>query len=160
MTQKLTPNLWFDTEAEEAAAYYCSIFEGGKILNVTHYTADAPREEGMVMTVEFEIAGMRIVGINGGSQFQFDEAVSLQIDCEDQAEVDYYWEKLTADGGSESQCGWCKDKYGFSWQVVPRGMEAVFSNPDKEAAHRGMQAMLKMRKIDVAALRAAAAGEG
>jgi predicted 3-demethylubiquinone-9 3-methyltransferase (glyoxalase superfamily) len=155
MTQKLTPNLWFDTEAEEAAEYYCSIFEDGKILHVAHYTENSPREAGMVMTVEFEIAGMRIVGINGGPQFTFDEAVSLQITCADQDEVDYYWEKLTADGGSEGQCGWCKDRYGFSWQVVPQGMEEVFANPDKEVANRAMQAMLKMGKIDVAALRAA-----
>lgn len=159
MTQKLTPSLWFDTEAEEAANFYCSVFPGGKILNVAHYTADSPREEGMVMTVEFEIAGMRIVGINGGPEFPFSEAVSLQISCEDQDEVDYYWERLTADGGSPGPCGWCKDRYGFSWQVVPKGMDEVFSNPDKDVAYRAMQAMLKMSKLDVAALRAAAMGE-
>jgi predicted 3-demethylubiquinone-9 3-methyltransferase (glyoxalase superfamily) len=109
------------------------------------------------MTVEFELNAQRFVGINGGPHFKFDEAVSFQITCEDQDEVDYYWEKLT-EGGEESQCGWLKDRFGLSWQVVPKGMEAVFSNPDKEKADRAMQAMLKMSKLDIAALRAAADG--
>ena len=113
----------------------------------------------MAMTVEFDLDGQRIVAINGGPQFTFDEAVSFQITCEDQDEVDYYWEKLT-EGGEESQCGWLKDKYKLSWQVVPTGMEQVFADPDPERAQRAMQAMLGMRKIDVAALREAADGVG
>ncbi len=110
------------------------------------------------MTVEFELVGQRFVGINGGPQFTFNEAVSFQIACEDQDEVDYYWERLTADGGEESQCGWLKDKFGLSWQVVPTGLDELFADPDPAKAQRAMQAMLGMRKIDIAALRAAAEG--
>jgi predicted 3-demethylubiquinone-9 3-methyltransferase (glyoxalase superfamily) len=157
MQQRITPNLWFDTEAEEAADFYTSIFDDSRVVNVTHYTEAGPREAGMVMTVEFELDGQRFVGINGGPQFTFDEAVSLQINCETQDEVDYYWERLT-DGGEESQCGWLKDRYGLSWQVVPAGMEEVFSDPDPERARRAMEAMLGMRKLDIAALRSAADG--
>ncbi|MEA2408346.1 MAG: hypothetical protein QOE69_2465 [Thermoleophilaceae bacterium] len=158
MSQKITPNLWFDTESEEAAEFYVSVFkDDSRVLNVSRYPEDAPRQAGMVMTVEFELKGQRFVGINGGDQFKFDEAVSFQITCEDQDEVDYYWEKLS-EGGEEGQCGWLKDRYGLSWQVVPKGMEAVFGDPDPERAHRAMQAMLKMRKLDIAALRAAADG--
>jgi predicted 3-demethylubiquinone-9 3-methyltransferase (glyoxalase superfamily) len=154
---KLIPNLWFDTEAEEAAAFYTSVFPNSRVVTKTHYPEDAPREAGMVMTVEFELDGQRFVGINGGPEFKFDEAVSFQIDCADQAEVDYYWEKLL-DGGKPSQCGWLTDRYGLAWQVVPQGMDEVFSDPDPEKAHRAMQAMLKMVKIDVAELKAAAEG--
>jgi predicted 3-demethylubiquinone-9 3-methyltransferase (glyoxalase superfamily) len=158
VSQKITPNLWFDTESEEAAEFYVSVFkDDSRVLNVSRYPEDAPRQAGMVMTVEFELKGQHFVGINGGDQFKFDEAVSFQITCEDQDEVDYYWEKLS-EGGEEGQCGWLKDRYGLSWQVVPKGMEAVFSDPDPERAHRAMQAMLKMRKLDIAALRAAADG--
>ena len=158
MSQKITPNLWFDTEAEEAAEFYCSLFEGSKILFKTHYPEDAPREAGMVMTVEFELNGERFTGINGGPDFKFNEAVSLLINCKDQDEVDCFWEKLT-DGGEESVCGWLKDRFGVSWQVVPEGMDEVFADDDPERAHRAMQAMLKMRKLDIAALRAAADGD-
>lgn len=158
MSKQIIPNLWFDTEAEEAANFYISVFKDGRILSVSHYTEGSPREAGMVMTVEWEVDGNRFVGINGGPNFKFDEAVSFQITCEDQDEVDYYWDALTADGGEEGQCGWLKDKFGLSWQVVPKGMEEVFSNPDPEAAKRAMQAMLKMKKLDVAALRDAADG--
>jgi predicted 3-demethylubiquinone-9 3-methyltransferase (glyoxalase superfamily) len=157
MQQRIRANLWFDTEAEEAAEFYVSIFDNSRVVNVTHYTEGAPREAGMVMTVEFELDGQRFVGINGGPQFTFDEAMSLEILCEDQEEVDYYWERLT-DGGEESQCGWLKDRYGVSWQVVPKGMDEVFSDPDPERAKRAMEAMLKMRKLDIGALRAAADG--
>ena len=157
MQHKITPNLWFDTEAEEAAEFYTSIFEDSRIVNVTHYTEAGPREAGTVMTVEFELNGQRFVGINGGPQFKFDEAVSFQIDCETQEEVDDYWERLT-DGGEESQCGWLKDRYGLSWQVVPAGMEEIFSDPDPKRAERAMQAMFGMRKLDIAALRRAADG--
>ena len=158
MKQKITPNLWFDTEAEEAAQFYISVFgKDSRVVNVTHYTEGAPREAGMVMTVEFELDGQRFVGINGGPEFTFDEAVSFEISCEDQDEVDYYWERLT-DGGEESVCGWLKDRYGASWQVVPTGMEELFADPDSSKAERAMKAMLGMRKLDIAALRSAAGG--
>jgi predicted 3-demethylubiquinone-9 3-methyltransferase (glyoxalase superfamily) len=156
--QKIVTNLWFDTEAEEAANFYVDVFKGGQIVNVTHYTEAGPREAGMVMTVEFELMGQRFVGINGGPEFKFDEAISLQINCEDQDEVDYYWDALTADGGEESMCGWLKDKYGISWQVTPAGLDDVFSDANPEQAKRVMEAMLKMRKLDVDTLRATAAG--
>ena len=157
MKQKIIPNLWFDTESEEAADFYVSLFKNSRIVNVTHYPEGAPREAGMVMTVEFELDGQRFVGINGGPDFKFDEAVSFQIDCEDQDEVDYYWERLS-EGGEEGPCGWVKDRFGLSWQVVPTGMEELFADPDPARAQRAMQAMLGMKKLDVAALRSAADG--
>jgi predicted 3-demethylubiquinone-9 3-methyltransferase (glyoxalase superfamily) len=155
MPQKIVTNLWFDTEAEEAAEFYTSLFENSRIANISRYPEGAPRQAGMVMTVEFELDGQRFVGINGGPKFTFTEAISLQISCEDQEEVDYFWERLT-DGGEEGQCGWLKDRYGLSWQVVPKGMDDVFSDPDPERARRATQAMLGMRKLDIAALRSAA----
>lgn len=155
---KLVPNLWFDGQAEEAADFYVAIFPASKILMKTHYTEGSPGEPGSVMTVEFELDGQRIVGINGGPSFPFTEAVSLQIECADQAEVDYYWERLLADGGTESQCGWLKDRFGFSWQVIPKGMDEVFAGGDPERAQRAMTAMLTMKKLDLAALREAAEG--
>lgn len=158
MAQKIVPNLWFDTEAEEAAAFYTSVFENSRILAVTHYPEEAPREAGMVMTVEFELDGQRFVGINGGPEFKFDEAVSFEIKCEDQDEIDYFWEKLS-EGGKEGPCGWLKDRFGLAWQVVPTGMEELFADADKSRAQRAMTAMLKMGKIDAAALQAAADGE-
>ena len=158
MQQKIVPNLWFDTEAEEAAEFYVGVFENSRIVNVTHYTEAGPREAGLVMTVEFELDGQRFIGINGGSEFKFDEAVSFAIECETQEEVDYYWTRLT-EGGEESQCGWLKDRYGLSWQVVPTGMEKLFADPDKRRAERAMKAMLGMRKLDIAALQRAADGE-
>ena len=157
MQQRITPNLWFDTEAEEAADFYTSVFKNSRVVGKTHYTENAPREAGMVMTVEWELDGQRFVGINGGPEFKFDEAVSLAISCEDQAEVDYYWEKLT-DGGEEGPCGWCKDKFGLSWQVTPTGMDELFSDSDKSRAERAMRAMFEMKKLDIAALNAAADG--
>ncbi len=157
MPQKIIPNLWFDTEAEEAAGFYTSVFKNSRIVHVARYTEAGPRPAGMVMTVEFELDGQRFVGINGGPEFEFDEAVSFQISCETQDEVDYYWERL-GEGGREGQCGWIKDKYGLSWQVVPTGMEEVFGDPDPERARRAMQAMLGMSKLDIAALRSAADG--
>ena len=157
MQQKIVPNLWFDTQAEEAAAFYTSVFANSGIVNVTHYTEGGPRPAGTVMTVEFELDGQRFVGINGGPQFTFDEAVSFQITCADQDEVDYYWERLS-EGGQEGPCGWLKDRYGLSWQVVPTGMEELFADPDPERARRAMDAMLKMSKLDIAALRDAADG--
>jgi predicted 3-demethylubiquinone-9 3-methyltransferase (glyoxalase superfamily) len=154
---KIIPNLWFDTEAEEAAEFYLSVFKNSRIVNVTHYTEAGPREPGTVMTVEFELDGQRFVGINGGPQFKFDEAVSFQITCETQDEIDYYWEALS-EGGEEGPCGWLKDRYGLSWQVVPSGMDELFADPDPKRAERAMKAMLGMRKLDIAALRAAANG--
>ena len=156
--QKIVPNLWFDTQAEEAAAYYIDVFGSGRIISVARYPEGAPGPAGEVMTVEFEVAGMRLVGINGGPQFTFTEAVSLQVNCADQAEVDRYWDALLAGGGEESQCGWLKDRYGLSWQIIPAGMEELFADPDPGRAQRAMQAMLGMRKLDVAAIRAAADG--
>jgi len=157
MQPRITPNLWFDTEAEEAAGFYISVFKNSRIVNVTHYTEAGLRSAGMVMTVEFELDGQRFVGINGGPQFKFDEAVSFQINCETQDDVDYYWEQLS-EGGEEGPCGWLKDRYGLSWQVVPTGMEELFADPDPERARRAMQAMLGMGKLDIAALRSAADG--
>ena len=157
MQQKIVPNLWFDTEAEEAARFYTSVFPNSKVIGKTHYTEGAPREAGMVMTVEWELDGQRFVGINGGPQFTFDEAVSFQITCADQDEIDYYWEKLT-DGGEEGPCGWLKDRFGLSWQVVPAGMQELFDDPDPQRAARAMKAMLGMKKFDIAAMREAADG--
>jgi predicted 3-demethylubiquinone-9 3-methyltransferase (glyoxalase superfamily) len=157
MRQKIVPNLWFDTEAEEAAGFYTSVFDNSRIVAVTHYTESAPREEGMVMTVEFELDGQRFVAINGGPEFKFDEAVSFAIECETQEEIDYFWAKLS-EGGEEGPCGWLKDRFGLSWQVIPTGMDEVFADPDKERADRAMKALLGMRKLDVDALRSAADG--
>jgi predicted 3-demethylubiquinone-9 3-methyltransferase (glyoxalase superfamily) len=155
--QRITPNLWFDTEAEEAAGFYCSVFENSRIVSVTRYTEAGPREAGTVMAVEFELDGQRFVGINGGPQFTLDEAVSFQIACETQDEIDYYWERLS-EGGEEGPCGWLKDRYGLSWQVTPTGIAELFADPDPERARRATQAMLGMRKLDIAALRSAADG--
>jgi predicted 3-demethylubiquinone-9 3-methyltransferase (glyoxalase superfamily) len=153
----IIPNLWFDTEAEEAAAFYCSVFANSRILATTRYGEAGPREAGTVMTVEWELDGQRFMGINGGPQFPFSEAVSFAVTCADQAEVDHYWSRLS-EGGSEGPCGWLKDRFGVSWQIVPEGMDEVLNQPDRERARRAMEAMLKMGKIDIAALRAAADG--
>ncbi|TAL15858.1 MAG: VOC family protein [Frankiales bacterium] len=153
----IVPNLWFDTEAEQAAAFYTSIFPNSRVLRTTRYTEAGPGEPGTVVTVEWELDGQRFVGINGGPQFSFTEAVSFQIDCKDQAEVDLYWERLT-DGGEEVQCGWLKDRFGLSWQVVPDGLVDLLDDPDPDRAARATEAMLAMKKLDIAALRAAADG--
>ncbi|MDO8212454.1 VOC family protein [Conexibacter sp. CPCC 206217] len=158
MPQKIIPNLWFDNEAKEAAEYYVSVFREGRIVNVTHYTEGSMRPAGTILTVEFELRGVRFTAINGGPHFRFDEAVSFEIDCEDQAEIDYFWDELTSGGGQESQCGWCKDRYGLSWQVVPTGMAELFADADPTRAQRAMAAMMEMRKLDVATLQAAAEG--
>jgi predicted 3-demethylubiquinone-9 3-methyltransferase (glyoxalase superfamily) len=157
--QKITPNLWFDTEAEEAAEFYTSIFPNSRVLDVARYTEAGPRPAGGVMTVRFELDGQQFVAINGGPQFPFTEAISLQITCRDQDEVDRFWERLS-EGGEESQCGWLKDRYGLSWQVVPDGMAEVFGDADPERARRAMEAMLKMGKLDIAELRRAAGPTG
>jgi predicted 3-demethylubiquinone-9 3-methyltransferase (glyoxalase superfamily) len=157
MPKSITPNLWFDTQAEEAAEFYVSVFPNSRITGKTHYTDAAPGKTGTVMTVEWELDGTRFVGINGGPQFTFDEAVSFEIECKDQEEVDYYWDRLT-DGGSEGPCGWCKDRFGLSWQVVPAGAVELFSDADPARAERAMKAMFGMKKLDIAALMAAADG--
>ena len=155
--QRITPNLWFDTEAEEAAAFYTSVFENSRVVSVAHYTETGPRPAGTVMTVEFELDGQRFVAINGGPQFKFDEAISFQIECETQDQIDYFWGKLS-EGGEEGPCGWLKDRYGLSWQVTPTGIDELFADSDPERANRAMKAMLGMGKLDIAALRAAADG--
>ncbi len=155
---RLTPNLWFDTAALEAAEFYVSIFPNSRINHVTHYPEGGMREAGMVLTVEYELDGQQMTHINGGPQFTFDEAVSLLIDCADQAEVDHYWDRLTADGGQAGPCGWLKDKYGFSWQVIPAGFVEIMTG-GPERAGRAMAAMMTMSKLDLAALLAAADGE-
>ena len=138
----ITPNLWFDTQSEEAAEFYCSIFPNSKITNVTHYGEAGPRPAGMVLTVDFVLDGQEYTAINGGPEFTFTEAISLLINCEDQEEVDYYWAKLT-DGGQEIQCGWLKDRYGLSWQVVPDGLVELFNDPDRDRAARATEAARK-----------------
>jgi predicted 3-demethylubiquinone-9 3-methyltransferase (glyoxalase superfamily) len=152
---RITPNLWFDTQAKEAAEFYVSVFPNSQITNVTHYGEAGPRPAGMVLTVDFVLDGQEYTGLNGGPQFIFDEAISLLINCADQDEVDYYWNALS-EGGEEGQCGWLKDKYGLSWQVVPDELEKLVTDPDDGRAQRAMKAMLGMQKLDVAALRAAA----
>ncbi|POM27559.1 3-demethylubiquinone-9 3-methyltransferase [Actinomadura rubteroloni] len=152
-----TTSLWFDGNAEEAAEFYVSVFEDSAIGRVDRYTEAGPGPAGSVVTVEFTINGQRFLGINGGPQFTFDEAVSFQITCDDQAEVDRYWALLT-DGGEESQCGWLKDRFGLSWQVVPAGLIDLIGDPDREKAARATKAMLTMRKLDLAAIRRAHAG--
>ena len=151
----ITPNLWFDTEALEAAAFYTSIFPNSEITNVSHYTEVGPREAGMVLTVDFELDGQPFTAINGGPEFAFDEAISFLIECADQDEVDRYWKALT-DGGEEGPCGWLKDRFGLSWQVVPIDLPRLLQDPDHQRAQRVMQAMLQMQKIDIAELYAAA----
>src|SRR6188768_4082748 len=137
----LTPNLWFDDNALEAAEFYCSIFPNSKITNTTRYTDVGPGEPGSILAVSWELDGQDLTGINGGPMFQFSEATSLLINCKDQAEIDYYWDALLADGGQESQCGWLKDKFGFSWQVVPADWEEMSNDPDPERVNRFMAAM-------------------
>jgi predicted 3-demethylubiquinone-9 3-methyltransferase (glyoxalase superfamily) len=153
----ITPWLWFDTEAQEAAEYYTSIFPNSKITEVTHYGAAGPRSVGTVMTVTFELDGTRFAALNGGPQFRFTEAISFGIDCADQDEVDFYWERL-GEGGEHGPCGWLKDRYGMSWQVVPRRLEELMRDSNPETVRRVMEAMLQMRKIEVAELEDAAAG--
>ncbi len=152
---RITPNLWFDTESQEAAEYYVSVFPNSKITNIVNYPEGAPRPAGTVMIVEFVLDGQEYTAINGGPEFTFDEAISFLIDCADQDEVDYYWSTLS-EGGEEGPCGWLKDKYGLSWQVIPAEMAQVLSDPDEKRAQRAVKAMFGMKKIDLAALKAAA----
>ncbi len=158
--QKITPFLWFDTQAEEAAKFYTSVFKNSKIITDVDYGEAAgemsDKPAGSVMTVNFELDGMEFVALNGGPQFKFTEAISFVIDCQDQAEVDYFWEKLS-EGGEEGPCGWLKDKFGVSWQVVPKQLNELLGDPDKAKSERVMACMLKMKKLVVADLEAAAA---
>lgn len=153
----ITPCLWFDTEAEEAAQFYTSVFPDSRIVRVSHYGSAGPRPEGMVMEVEFELSGRSFLALNGGPDFTFTEAISLQADCKDQSEVDRLWETLS-DGGEEGPCGWLKDRYGVSWQIVPSVLYELIADPDPERAQRAIAAMLQMGKIDIAEIERAADG--
>jgi predicted 3-demethylubiquinone-9 3-methyltransferase (glyoxalase superfamily) len=152
--QKIKPFLWFDDNAEEAAKFYTSIFKNSKIVSMSRYGDAGPGPQGKVMGVEFELEGQRFMGLNGGPQFKFTEAISLFVDCETQQEVDELWEKLSA-GGKKSQCGWLKDKYGLSWQIIPTALGKMLSDPDRKRSARVMQAMMKMSKIDIEGLKRA-----
>ncbi len=161
--QPIVPCLWFDSQAEEAAQYYTGIFKNSKITAITRYSEVGHeihgRPPGSVMTVEFELNGQSFTALNGGPVFTFNEAISFQIMCADQKEVDYYWNKLTQGGDpTAQQCGWLKDRFGVSWQVVPTGMVEMLNHPDREKADRAMEAMLQMKKLDLAALEEAFAG--
>ena len=153
--QRITPMLWFDGQAEEAAKFYVSVFKNSKIKQVTHYTGDdLPERKGQVMTVSFELDGQEFTALNGGTQFKFTEAVSFVINCDTQEEIDYYWEKLTADGGEEVQCGWLADKYGLSWQVVPGKFFAEWVK-DPAGLERVMHELMQMKKLDLAKMKKA-----
>ncbi|MFF9477423.1 VOC family protein [Streptomyces sp. NPDC014733] len=154
---RITPNLWFDTQAKDAAEFYVSVFPRSRITQVSYYGEAGPRPAGTVLTVDFELDGQPYTAINGGPEFTFDEAISLLINCADQTEVDYYWDAL-GKGGRTGPCGWLKDRYGLSWQVVPDALGELMADPDPARAQRALQAMLEMQKLDVDALRAAADG--
>ncbi|HEX9233147.1 MAG TPA: VOC family protein [Candidatus Acidoferrum sp.] len=157
--QKISPFLWFDSNAEEAANFYVAIFKDSKVLKIARYGEAGPGPAGSVMVVNFQIEGQDFIALNGGPLFKFTEAISFVINCQTQEEVDHYWNKLTAGGGQESQCGWLKDKYGLSWQVTPTILGELLADKDQKKAQRVMQAMLQMKKIDIAALQRAAAQE-
>jgi len=158
MLHKIKPFLWFDNQAEEAAKYYCSIFKNSRMLDVARYPEGSPAPAGSVMIAGFELEGIQFVALNAGPQFKFTEAISFVVSTESQEETDYYWNKLTADGGQESACGWLKDKFGLSWQITPKRLIDLLSNQDKATATRVMAAMLTMHKIDIAAIERAAKG--
>jgi len=163
-TQKISSNLWFAYEAEEAANYYVSIFKNGKVKKITHYGKEGydihKMPEGTVMTVEFELDGQTFVALNGGPVFKFNEAVSFIVNCDTQAEIDYYWEKLSQGGDKNAQqCGWLKDKFGLSWQIVPASMSKMFTDKDSKKSEAVMRAMLKMKKLDIEKLQEAYNGE-
>ena len=153
---KITPWLWFDTEGEEAAEFYASIFPNSKITEISRYGLAGPRPEGTVMTVAFELDGQELVALNGGPDFKFNEAVSFLVSCKDQEEVDWYWNRLS-EGGEQGPCGWLKDRYGLSWQIIPTALDELLGDPDREKAQRVMQAMLGMGKIEIEGLERAAA---
>jgi predicted 3-demethylubiquinone-9 3-methyltransferase (glyoxalase superfamily) len=158
VTQKITPCLWFDGNAEEAVNFYVSVFRDAELGETSRYSEGMPMPAGTLLTANFRLFGQEFVALNAGPEFTFSEAISFQIDCADQVEVDYYWERLTADGGEESMCGWLKDKFGLSWQVIPRRLMELMSDPDPERVGRVTQAMLQMQKLDVATLERAADG--
>jgi predicted 3-demethylubiquinone-9 3-methyltransferase (glyoxalase superfamily) len=153
----ITPFLWFNTQAEEAAHFYSSIFKNSKVGSISRYGDAGPGPKGAVMTVHFELDGQKFIGLNGGPNYSFNPAVSFMVTCEDQAEVDRYWETLTRDGGKEIQCGWLVDKYGLSWQIVPKVFFELVSSGDAARTQRVMKAMLQMKKFDIAKLKEAAA---
>jgi predicted 3-demethylubiquinone-9 3-methyltransferase (glyoxalase superfamily) len=153
---KIAPCLWFDTEGEEAANFYTSVFPNSKIVDVARYGSAGPRPEGMVMVVSFELDGQKFLALNGGPEFTFNEAVSFEVSCETQEEVDAFWSKLS-DGGEEGPCGWLKDRYGVSWQIVPTRLNELIADPDREKSQRVMRAMLSMKKIEIDELERAAA---
>jgi predicted 3-demethylubiquinone-9 3-methyltransferase (glyoxalase superfamily) len=152
--QKITPFLWFNDQAEQAANFYTSIFKQSKVVNISRYGEAIPGQKGKVMTVTFELGGQEFTALNGGPEFAFTEAISFYVSCETQEEVDYYWEKLT-EGGAEVQCGWLKDKFGLSWQIVPAILSQLLSDPDAEKAARVTKAMLQMKKLDIQKLKQA-----
>jgi len=152
--QKITPCLWFDTQGEEAANFYTSIFKNSRILEVARYGEAGPRPAGTVMTVSFELDGQEFTALNGGPEFKFSEAISFQVNCETQEEVDEFWNALSA-GGEEGPCGWLKDRYGLSWQIIPTSLNELLNDPDPKKSQRVMKAMLEMRKIDIEALKKA-----
>ena len=156
--KKINPFLWFDSEAEQAAKFYVRIFKNSRVGKITHYDEDGPGPKGSVMTVEFTLDKVDFVALNGGPQFKFTEAISFSVNCETQDEIDYFWEKLSADGGSTGQCGWLKDKFGLSWQVTPVFLGDMLADRDTEKANRIMKAIMEMDKIDIAALEKAAMG--
>ena len=159
MIHKIKPFLWYDTQAEEAAKLYCSIFKNSKLLNIERYPEGSPGGmAGSVMIVSFELEGIEFVALNAGPTFKFTEAISFVVSTETQEETDYYWNKLTADGGQESACGWLKDKFGLSWQITPKRLIDLLSSKDKATATRAMQSMMTMRKIDIATIERAAKG--
>jgi predicted 3-demethylubiquinone-9 3-methyltransferase (glyoxalase superfamily) len=153
--QKITPFLWFDTQAEEASALYTSTFKNSRVTGVTRYGEAGPGQEGAVMTVTFELDGLPFVGLNGGPNYQFTEAISFQVNCESQEEVDYFWSRLS-EGGEEGPCGWLKDRFGMSWQIVPTRLWELLSDSDAEVAQGAMRAMMEMKKLDIAGLEAGA----
>jgi predicted 3-demethylubiquinone-9 3-methyltransferase (glyoxalase superfamily) len=163
--QKITPFLWFDDQAEEAAKFYTSIFRNSKVGRILRYdeeaakTSQSGRPVGSVLTIEFEIEGQKFTALNGGPQFKFNESVSFVVNCKTQEEVDYFWEKLTAGGGRESECGWLKDKFGLSWQVTPTVLIDMLNDKDPKKAGRVMKAMMQMQKIEINKLKAAYAGK-
>ena len=155
---KITPFLWFDTQAEDAATFYVSIFKNAKIGQISRYGAGGPGPEGQAMTVTFELDGLHFTALNGGPAYKLTEAFSLQVECADQAEIDRLWDQLTADGGESGRCGWLKDRFGLSWQIVPRNMGQLIGGADPAKSRRAVQAMLQMNKLDIAALEAAREG--
>ena len=159
IAHKITPFLWFENQAEQAANFYCSIFQNSKVGNIVRYGDAGPGPKGTVMIMTFQLAGQEFTALNGGPRFKFTEAISFVVNCETQQEIDYFWEKLTADGGQESMCGWLKDKFGLSWQIVPTHLPQLMQSGDAKKSERVMQAILQMKKLDLAKLKQAYEGD-